>query len=119
MIEITCFISKMHLFEIGDFMTDRNTRIPRPFTFEGIGEGDIIEEAAVEYDEWAPSIQLLRFTDTKHRGEEVLRFCYYVESGQLARRALWIDDDNVEALRKAIRNSPRVRKFLQRLLEDE
>ena len=97
-------------------VTKRNTVIPRPFEFEGIGEGEIIEEAAVDdYDDWAPAIQLLRFTN----GEEVLRFCYYVKSGQIARRGLWINDENTNDLREKIKSSPRVKEFLQRLLSDK
>lgn len=95
-------------------MTDRKTEIPRPFTFKGIGKGDIIEEAAVEYENWAPVIQVLRFTD----GREVLRFCYYVSSGQIAPRALWINDEDIDNLREEIKKQPQVRKFLQRLLND-
>ena len=95
--------------------TKRNTDIPRPFAFEGIGEGEIIEEAAVDYDDWAPAIQILRFTD----GTEALRFCYYVKSGQIARRGLWINDENTDDLRKKINSSPKVKEFLQRLLSDK
>lgn len=98
-------------------MTKRNTTIPRPFTFEGIGKGEIVEEAARDYENWAPAIQVLRFTEGEEVGTEVLRFCYYVKSGQLANRALWINDEDVENLREEIKKKPRVRKFLQRLLE--
>jgi len=41
--------------------TNRNTKIPRPFKFKGIGKGDIIEEATKEYENWAATIQLLKF----------------------------------------------------------
>lgn len=96
-------------------MTDRKIEIPRPFTFKGIGEGDIVAEAAVEYEGWAPAIQVLRFKD----GREVLRFCYYVKTGQIAPRALWINDKDINNLREEIKKVPQVRKFLQRLLSDE
>ncbi len=96
--------------------TKRNTKIPRHFSFEGIGEGEIIEEATVdEYEDWAPAIQLLKFTD----GVEALRFCYYVKSGQIARRGLWIDDENADDLREKIKYSPKVKEFLQRLLNEK
>jgi hypothetical protein len=93
-------------------MTNRNTEIPRPFAFENLGEGEIIEEAAVEYESWAPSIQVLKFTD----GKEMLRFCYYVGSGELAPRALSIDNEDIGKLREEIKKNTQVRKFLQRLL---
>lgn len=93
-------------------MTDRNTKIPRPFSFKELGSGEVVEEAAVEYRGWAPSIQVLKFED----GREMLRFCYYVESGQMARRALVIDEGDVDKLREEIRKKPRVREFLEQLL---
>ena len=93
-------------------MTDRNTKIPRPFKFDKLGRGDIIEEAPVEYEDWAPVIQVLEFED----GKKMLRFCYYAKSGQLAPRALSIDTDDIDSLREEIKKKPQVRKFLQSLL---
>jgi hypothetical protein len=93
--------------------TNRNTKIPRPFQFKGIGKGDIIEEAAVEYETWAPAIQLLKFEN----GDEMVRLCYYTKSGKLAPRALSIDDDDAENLKKDIKKKPQIKRFLQRLLE--
>jgi len=98
-------------------VTKRNTTIPRPFTFEGIGEGEIVEEAAKEYQNWAPAIQVLRFTEGEEAGTEVLRFCYYAKTGQIAPRALWINDEDIDNLREEIKKQPQVRKFLQRLLK--
>jgi len=97
------------------YVTNRKTEIPRPFSFKGIGEGDIIEEAAMEYENWAPAIQVLRFTN----GTEVLRFCYYAKTGQIAPGALWINDEDIDNLREEIKKQPQVRKFLQRLLSDD
>jgi hypothetical protein len=96
-------------------MTKRKTEIPRPFMFKKLGEGNIIEEAVVEYKTWAPAFQLLKFTD----GSEMLRFCYYAKSGQIAPRALSLNDEDVDNLREEIKKKPKVRKFLQRLLSDE
>ena len=93
-------------------MTNRNLDIPRPFNFSKIGGGEIIEEVAVEYEEWAPAIQLLEFDD----GRKMLRFCYYVKGGKLAPRALSIDETDVQNLRKEIKKNPQVRNFLQQLL---
>ena len=98
--------------------TKRNTQVPRPVRFKGIGGGDIIEEAAIdEYDEWAPAFQVMKFTDGERAGERALRFCYYVKSGQLARRALWIDEKDIEKLKKEIKKNPQIRGFLERLLD--
>ncbi len=96
-------------------MTNRNVDIPRPFKFDKIGRGDIIEEAPVEYENWAPVIQVLEFED----GKKMLRFCYYVKSGQLAPRALSIDEKDIDNLREEIKKKPQVRKFLQQLLSDD
>jgi hypothetical protein len=94
-------------------LTKRNLEIPRPFKFEGIGRGDVVEEAAVEYKDWAPALQILKFEN----GRKVLRFCYYLKDGRLARRALYIDEEDIEELRKEIKKSPHVKKFLKKLLE--
>jgi hypothetical protein len=48
--------------------------------------------------------------------DEMLRFCYYTESGKLAPRALSINDEDVEKLREDIKKNPQVKRFLQRLL---
>jgi len=94
-------------------MTERNRDIPRPFSFRGDGRGDIIEEAAVDhYEGWAPAIQVLRFEN----GEIGLRFCYYVRSGQIANRALWLNEENIADLRREIARRPQVRRLLQQLL---
>lgn len=96
-------------------MTNRNVEIPRPFKFDKIGRGDIIEEAPVEYENWAPVIQVLEFED----GKKMLRFCYYVKSGQLAPRALLIDEKDIDNLKEEIKKKPQVRKFLQQLISDD
>ena len=95
-------------------MTDRNSEIPRAFNFDKIGKGEIVEEAGVEYDEWAPTIQVLEFEN----GQEVLRFCYYTQSGKLAPRALYLDKTDIANLREEIKNKPLVKKFIQNLLTE-
>jgi hypothetical protein len=87
--------------------------IPRPFDFKQWGKGEVVEEAAIDYEDWAPAVQVLEFEN----GQEVLRFCYYAKSGKLAPRALNINDDDITNIREEIKKNPRVRKLLQRLLE--
>lgn len=94
-------------------VTSRNRKIPRPFKFKGIGQGDIIEEASHEYDEWASAVQVLKFEN----GDKWLRFCYYTKSGKLAPRALSVNYENIRDLRNDLKQRPEVRKFLQQLLE--
>jgi hypothetical protein len=96
-------------------MNNRNKAIPRPFNFKEIGKGDIVEEAAKDYDTWAPSIQVLKFKN----GRIMVRFCYYTKTGKIAPRALSLNEDDISNLRKEIKEKPQVRKFLQRLLSDE
>lgn len=94
-------------------MTKRNLKIPRDCNFKDVGSGSIVEEAAVEYEDWAPVIQIIKFDD----GEKALRFCYYLKDGKLARNALFITDNVIEDLRKEIKKSPQVKNFLEKLLE--
>ena len=96
-------------------MTNRNSNVPRPFSFKELGSGEIIEEAVVEYEKWAPAFQVLQFSD----GKKMLRVCYYSRTGRLAPRALSIDDEDVDGLREEIKKKPQVRKFLQKLLSDK
>jgi hypothetical protein len=94
-------------------MTNRNLEIPRPFNFKNLGKGEIIEEAPVEYKDWAPAIQVLKFEN----GDMMVRFCYYTKSGRIAPRALSIDEDDIDSLKAEIKKKPRVKKFLQMLVE--
>lgn len=93
-------------------MTARNKAMPRGFSFKGIGKGDIIEEAAVDYGSWSSAIQLLKFEN----GDLWLRFCYYSGSGKLAPRALSLTEENIADLREEIAKKPQVKSLLQQLL---
>ena len=88
--------------------------VPRPFAFHW-GRGQIVEEAAYEGKYVEPAIQLLEYED----GDGVcgIRFCYYNHDGRFQRSPMMIDgDDSLDGLREALKETPRLREMLRRLV---
>lgn len=94
--------------------TQRRT-VPRPFQFHW-GKGQIVEEAAYEGKYVEPAIQLLEYEGG--HGVCGIRFCYYSHDGRFQRSPMMIDgDDSLEGLRAALKETPRLRELLRRLVE--
>ncbi len=91
--------------------------LPRSFSYEW-GSGQIVEEAAAPNEYYEPVIQLLVPEGGEHEGEEHVRFCFYSQRGAFQRSPLVIGPDDVEGLRKALRDTPRLRALLARLIAD-
>jgi hypothetical protein len=88
--------------------------VPRPFTFHW-GEGQIVEEAAFTGKHVEPAIQLLEYDG--HPGSYGIRFCYYNHAGRFQRSPMMIDsEDSLEGLRAALRETPRLRELLRKLV---
>jgi hypothetical protein len=93
-------------------MADR--QVPRPFKFHW-GGGQIIEEASFTGRYTEPAIQLLEYEG--HPGAYGIRFCYYNHNGRFQRSPMMIDgEDSFEGMRQALRETPRLRELLQRLV---
>lgn len=94
--------------------TKRGREVPRPFAFHW-GGGQIIEEACYIGKYTEPSIQLLEYEG--HLGSYGIRFCYYNLDGRFQRSPMMIDsDDSFEGLRAALKQTPKLRELLQKLV---
>ncbi len=94
--------------------TTRRRTVPRPFEFHW-GKGQIVEEAAYEGTYVEPAIQLLEYEGGD--GECGIRFCYYSHDGRFQRSPMMIDSgDSLEGLRAALKETPRLREMLGRLV---
>ena len=87
---------------------------PRPF-HSWWGEGEIAEETNVPAPEplAEPCLQLVRLED----GRLGVRFAHY-HGRRWGRDPLVLVEDDVEDLRRALDETPEIRRFLARLLED-
>ncbi len=93
-------------------MSATTRKIPRPFTLHW-GSGQIEEEASHVGQYHEPSIQLLRYDD----GSASIRFCYYNRSGRFQRSPMMIGNDDIEALREALHETPELHAMLRRLVD--
>ena len=84
--------------------------VPRPFEMHW-GRGHIVEEASIDSPHHEPTIQLLEYED----GSESLRFCYY-HGARFGRGALMVDGEWLDDFADALREKPRIRALLKRML---
>jgi hypothetical protein len=80
------------------------------------GEGEIVEETYLPAPEPAaePCLQLIRFPDGKHG----IRFAHY-HGRRWGRDPLVVTEDDLRDLKDALRETPRLRALLRRLLPGE
>ncbi len=89
---------------------------PRPFALHW-GSGHIAEEASFTGPYHEPRIQLLEFKDGPAAGSVAVRFCFYDLRGRFQRNPLVVDEQAIDGLRAALRQAPRLRALLRRLVE--
>ncbi|HJM89705.1 MAG TPA: hypothetical protein QF624_08770 [Dehalococcoidia bacterium] len=89
-------------------------KIPRPFSMHW-GDGQIIEEAGFDGDHTAPAIQLMRFDDGEAAGSRSIRFCHFSHRGQFQRSPMIISEDEIDALREAVAQTPELQRLLLRI----
>jgi len=92
-------------------------KLPRPFEMHW-GSGEIVEEASFEGEYHVPTVQLMHWTEGEGAGGLSLRFCTYNHEGRFQRSPLMVSEADLEGLRQALRDAPRLRSILQRLVED-
>jgi hypothetical protein len=90
-------------------------KLPRPFEMHW-GSGEIVEEASYEGEYHEPCIQLMVYTDGETAGSFSLRFCTYNHAGRFQRSPLMIGEEDIEGLRSALQETPRLREILRRLV---
>ena len=86
------------------------TEKPRTFNLHW-GSGIIAEEAIHDGEHHRPTIQLMEFDD----GSLSIRFCHYSHSGRFQRSPLIVGESDIDGLREALANTPRLKELLTRL----
>lgn len=81
------------------------------------GSGVIAEEAQAEGHWHRPTLQLMEYTDGEAKGMLSVRFCTYTPRGRFSRSPLMLSQDDIELMRAALKETPRLRGLLKRLVE--
>jgi hypothetical protein len=92
-------------------------KLPRPFEMHW-GSGEIVEEATVVGEYHEPTIQLMVYTEGEAAGGFSVRFCSYSHRGSFQRSPLMVGQDEIDGLRKALVETPRLRDILKQLVSD-
>ena len=79
------------------------------------GSGIIEEEAQFDTPYHRPTIQLLKFTEGEAAGRYALRFCHYDHHGRFQRAPLIVDASDLQALRRSLVATPKLRRLLAKL----
>jgi len=82
------------------------------------GSGEIVEEATFVGEHHEPAIQLMQYTQGEAAGGFSVRFCSYSHRGSFQRSPLMIGQPEIEGLRKALLETPRLREILKQLVAD-
>lgn len=80
------------------------------------GSGEIEEEAQIATQYHRPTLQLLKFTEGEAAGSYEIRFCHYHHRGRFQRWPLIIGEEDLPALRKALAETPKLKRLLEKLL---
>jgi hypothetical protein len=81
------------------------------------GRGEIVEEASYEGEYHEPCIQLMEYQEGEAAGSFSIRFCTYNHRGMFQRSPLMLGEADIEGLRKALHETPRLLAVLKRLLD--
>jgi hypothetical protein len=80
------------------------------------GRGEIVEEATYEGEHHEPAIQLLEYREGEAAGHLSVRFCFYNHAGRFQRSPMMLNEDDIDGLRAALEQSPRLKMLLRRLV---
>jgi hypothetical protein len=92
-------------------------KLPRPFEMHW-GRGEIVEEATFVGEYHEPAIQLMQYTEGEAAGGFSIRFCSYNHRGSFQRSPLMLGQAEIDGLRNALRETPRLRDILRQLVTD-
>ena len=95
-------------------MRSRKPDKPKTFSLHW-GTGVIAEEAQISSQYHRPTIQLLEFTAGAAKGTREIRFCFYDHGGRFQRSPLIICEDDIPALREALKGTPKLKSLLAQL----
>ena len=83
------------------------------FNFEGNGHGRVTNEASADFGDWSAVVQVLEFTDDAHAGDVDLRIGYCDNTGKLIARPLYLDENQLTELGRAIAENPEIRRMFR------
>lgn len=89
--------------------------LPRPFAYHW-GSGRIVEEASYTGPHHEPAIQLMEYDEGEAAGIISVRFCFYSPNGRFQRSPLVVGEDAIDGLRDSLKQAPRLRALLRRLV---
>jgi hypothetical protein len=92
-------------------------KLPRPFEMHW-GRGEIVEEATFVGEYHEPAIQLMQYTEGEAAGGFSIRFCSYNHRGSFQRSPLMLGQAEIDGLRRALVETPRLRDILRELVAD-
>ena len=98
-------------------MSPSTRPLPRPFNYQW-GSGQIVEEASYSGRHHDPAIQLLEYDEGEAAGSWSVRFCFYNHGGRFQRSPLLVGEDEMDGLRSALKQTPRLRELLKRLVQE-
>ena len=81
------------------------------------GSGYVAEEAQVRGQYHLPTLQLLEYTDGEAGGDVSIRFCHYGHNGMFRRSPLMMSAEEIDMMRDALRETPRLRELLAKLVQ--
>ena len=94
-----------------------SAKVPRPFKMHW-GCGLIAEEARVSGEYHVPAIQLMEYSEGEATGSWSIRFCSFNHRGAFQRSPLMLNEDNLAAMREALKQTPRLRDLLRAMVSD-
>ena len=89
----------------------------RRFNFHW-GSGVVAEEARFEGEHHNPAIQLLSYDEGEMAGAVAIRFCFFNGKGRFQRSPLMINEGELNEMRAALEQTPRLKELLRRLVAD-
>ena len=98
-------------------MSPSRRPLPRSFSYHW-GTGQVVEEAAFTGRHHEPVIQLLEYDEGEAAGTRSIRFCFYNLDGRFQRSPLLVGEDELDGLRSALAQAPRLRALLKRLVSE-
>lgn len=98
-------------------MSPSRRPLPRSFSYHW-GNGQVVEEAAFTSRHHEPVIQLLEYDEGEAAGTWSIRFCFYNLDGRFQRSPLLVGEDELDGLRSALAQAPRLRALLKRLVSE-
>ena len=89
----------------------------RRFNFHW-GSGVVAEEARFESEHHNPAIQLLSYDEGEAAGGLAVRFCFFNQRGRFQRSPLMMAEKDLDQMRVALEQTPKLRDLLRRMIGD-